>query len=171
MGQCLRLCFLSTGDVGSISGQGTRFHVPQLSVWVLQLCRKRSCMLPQRWMILCAAAKTWHSQIHKETLKKKSDYSKVAREKMLCEDSLVNGHNWTQPSSHPHLDLGQLTEATLDPPGHPSWQLSPTVWYQWMHCVISAKKLTIQPELYSPSNLYVEILLPPSTSECDCIWT
>ena len=66
VGQCLRLCFPSTGDVGSISGQGTRFHVPQLSVWVLQLCKKRSCMLPQRWMILCAATKTWHSQIHKE---------------------------------------------------------------------------------------------------------
>ena len=31
--------------------------------------------------------------IKKEIFKKKSDYSKVAREKMLCEDSLVNGHN------------------------------------------------------------------------------
>ena len=46
------------------------------------------------------------------------------------------------------------------------------------HCVISvnalcdiSKKLTISPELYSPQSLYVEILLPPSTSECDCIWT
>ena len=37
MAQQLRLCTLSAGDVGWIPGQGTRSHIPQLKVHMLQL--------------------------------------------------------------------------------------------------------------------------------------
>ena len=51
--QWLRLYTPSAGDPGSRLGQGTRSHVPQLSVCVLQL------------KILCATANLQHSQINK----------------------------------------------------------------------------------------------------------
>ena len=52
--QWLRLCALNAGGMGSIAGQGTRSHMPQLK-------------------ILNASTKTRCSQIHKLTLKKKKD--------------------------------------------------------------------------------------------------
>ena len=51
-GTC-QLCAPKAGIPGSIPGRGTRSHMPQL-----------------RLKILCAATKTWHSQIKKEVLEK-----------------------------------------------------------------------------------------------------
>ena len=59
MVQWLRLCTLNAGGLGSIPGQGTRSHMPQLK-------------MPQTaTKILHAATKTRHSQINKKILKKK----------------------------------------------------------------------------------------------------
>ena len=60
MVQWLRLCAANTMDWGSIPGQGTRYHMPQRRVWMLQLWLK----------ILSAVTKPWCSQIN-EHLKKK----------------------------------------------------------------------------------------------------
>ena len=50
MVECLRLCARNAGGLGSIPGQGTRSHMPQLK-------------------ILSAAAKTWHNQINNQYFK------------------------------------------------------------------------------------------------------
>ena len=51
--QWLRLCAPNARGPGLIPGQGTRSHMPQLRVCMMQL------------KILLAITKTWHSQINK----------------------------------------------------------------------------------------------------------
>ena len=51
--QWLRLCTPSAGGLDLIPAQGTRSHMPQLRVQMLQL------------KILSATTKIWHSQINK----------------------------------------------------------------------------------------------------------
>ena len=68
-------CF-HAGGLSLIPGQGTRSHVLQLRVRVLQLIESachnfRSHMLQQRLKIPSAENKTWYSQINKIFFKKK----------------------------------------------------------------------------------------------------
>ena len=53
--QCLRLLAHNERGLGSIPGQGTIFHMPQLRV----------CIPQKRSKILRATTNTWHSQINK----------------------------------------------------------------------------------------------------------
>ena len=55
MDQWLKPCCPSAGGQGSIPGQGTRSHMPQLRV----------CILQRRSKILSAATKTQHRQLNK----------------------------------------------------------------------------------------------------------
>ena len=71
MVQWLRLHVPKAGGLGSISGQGTRFHMLQLRVHMSQLkhCESRAHMLQQRSEIPCATTKTRRSQINKTFFK------------------------------------------------------------------------------------------------------
>ena len=69
VGQGLRLLVPNSGGPGSIPGQGTRSYTPQLRVHRLQPKIPHSTA---RQKILCATAKTLHSQI--KILFKKSLY-------------------------------------------------------------------------------------------------
>ena len=69
--QWLRLQALNAGHPGSIPGQGTRSHMPQLRDRMSQL----KTPYATRVAILCTATKTQHSQIHiLKVFKKKVNY-------------------------------------------------------------------------------------------------
>ena len=55
----LRPCAPTAGSLGSIPGQGTRSHMPQLEESLC--CNQRSCMLQWRSEIPCATAETRYS--------------------------------------------------------------------------------------------------------------
>ena len=56
MVQWLRLCASNAGGAGSIPGQGTRSHMPQLSL--KPTTKDPTCHIPS------VITKTWHSQIY-----------------------------------------------------------------------------------------------------------
>ena len=60
----LRPCAPTAGGLGSIPGQGTRSHMPQLEESLC--CNQRSCMLQWRSKIPCAAAKTRYSHTQRK---------------------------------------------------------------------------------------------------------
>ena len=60
--QLLRLCAPHAGDLGLIPGQGTRSHMPQLRVCMLQA---KVCMPQWRSKVLRATTKTQNSQTNK----------------------------------------------------------------------------------------------------------
>ena len=59
--QWLRLCTFNAGGLGSIPGQGTRFHMHNYRCHVLQEG------------LASSTTKTWHRQINKQMLKKKKE--------------------------------------------------------------------------------------------------
>ena len=61
--QWLRLSTPNARGLGSIPGQGTRSHVPQLKN--PHATAKRSYMLHRRWKMLYATSKTWCNQRNK----------------------------------------------------------------------------------------------------------
>ena len=65
--QWLRPCAPTAGGLGSIPGQGTRSHMPQLEESLC--CNQRSCMLQWRSKIPCATAKTRYSHTKRKKVK------------------------------------------------------------------------------------------------------
>ena len=86
MVQWLRFCFPNAGGLGSIFGQGTRFHVLQLRVHTPQLkhYESRSHTLQQRSEIPCATTKTRRSQINKTFFKEKEEMTHPPLTDVLC---------------------------------------------------------------------------------------
>ena len=66
--QCKGWGGVVVGWLGSISGQGTRSHMPQLKI--LHVVTKKSCIPQWRSKILHATTKTRHSQRNKLKIKK-----------------------------------------------------------------------------------------------------
>ena len=65
--QWLRPFAPTAGGLGSIPGQGTRSHMPQLEESLC--CNQRSCMLQWRSKIPCATAKTRYSHTKRKKVK------------------------------------------------------------------------------------------------------
>ena len=91
MTQWLRLPAPNAGSLGLIPGQGTRSHMPQLKV----------CLLQRRSKIPHVTTKTWCSQISKE--------ANVKKKKCDTEE----GSGWREGSQH-HL----LSKIVHRPEGH-----------------------------------------------------
>ena len=78
--QQLRFWAPNTGGLGSIPGWGTRSHIKQLTVWMVQL---KIHVPQQRAKSPRASTRTWHSQINKLKKKKKKKNQETVSQKQI----------------------------------------------------------------------------------------